>query len=61
MAGNFGSGLGDGLGSGLSGGLGGLGDGPPGPQQKQRFVCSPDLHYRFEAAVAELGLEHAKP
>ena len=25
------------------------------------FVWSPDLHHRFEAAVAELGLEKAKP
>ena len=29
------------------------------PQQKQRFVWSPDL--RHEAAVAELRLEQAKP
>ena len=31
------------------------------PQQKQRFVWSPDLRHRFEAAVAELRLEQAKP
>lgn len=30
-------------------------------QQKQRFVWSPDLHKRFEAAVAQLGIEAAKP
>ena len=51
--------MGGGFGGGLSGGLGGLGDGPLGPQQTQRFVWSPDL--RHEAAVAELRLEQAKP
>ena len=30
-------------------------------QQKQRFVWSPELHKRFEAAVAQLGIEAAKP
>ena len=61
----------------LSGGLGGgfrglssVGGGPClsstpgnsfGDAQKQRFVWSPALHQRFEAAVAELGLEQAKP
>jgi hypothetical protein len=64
IGGGFGSGLGSGLsgglGGGLSGGQGGLGH-PPGPQQKQRFVWSPDLRHRFEAAVAEFGHEQTKP
>jgi len=37
------------------------GDGDAAMQQKQRFVWSPDLHKRFEAAVAQLGIEAAKP
>ena len=64
-------GLGLGPGGGLGGpgghGLGGLPGGPgsaldaSAQQQKQRFVWSPELHQRFEAAVAELGLDAAKP
>merc|ERR1719181_240503 len=34
--------------------------GPDG-QQKRRFVWSPELHSRFEAAVNALGLDAAKP
>ena len=34
-----------------------MGDG----QQKRRFVWSPELHSRFEAAVNALGLDAAKP
>merc|ERR1711951_120580 len=30
-------------------------------QQKRRFVWSPELHSRFEAAVNALGLDAAKP
>jgi len=31
------------------------------PQQKRRFVWTPDLHARFEAACNILGLDNAKP
>ncbi|KAL3920146.1 MAG: hypothetical protein SGPRY_005360, partial [Prymnesium sp.] len=37
------------------------GDADTSMHQKQRFVWSPDLHKRFEAAVAQLGIEAAKP
>ena len=30
-------------------------------QQKRRFVWTPDLHQRFEAACNQLGLDNAKP
>ena len=30
-------------------------------EKKQRFVWTPDLHCRFEAAVHKLGVAHAKP
>ena len=36
-------------------------DGEGAMQQKQRFVWSPELHKRFEAAVGQLGIEAAKP
>ena len=54
-----GLGVGDGIGALNGGNL----DGPSHPQsqQKQRFVWSPDLHHRFEVAVAELGIDQAKP
>ena len=33
----------------------------PVAEKKQRFVWTPDLHCRFEAAVHKLGVAHAKP
>jgi SHAQKYF class myb-like DNA-binding protein len=47
------------------GGMGSMGGGSPqgdgSAGQKRRFVWTPELHQRFEAAVNALGLDIAKP
>ena len=47
------------------GGMGSMGGGSPqgdgSAGQKRRFVWTPELHQRFEAAVNALGLDSAKP